>query len=516
MSDKKDLLEEIEGYKNDGNEFFKEQKYKEAQNAYTLAEDRYSKATEEEKASVDQKKLARTMAIVFANRSQTAIKLEEAGSAKADADKAIAADPTYPKGYYRCAVALMMVGKYEEALKFFNQVLKLAPSDATTKKSLAECRKLAFKSAIHMDDVSASTVAKKEMEEPGSRYSPPEKGGEYVGPHLGQTKEDEKNDSLTLTKDEVHNMIDWFKQEKKLHPHYVARIALATLRMLRSLPSLVRVDVPDGGKITVCGDVHGQFYDLLHIFEQNGEPSETNPYLFNGDFVDRGSFSAEVVLTLFAYKLLYPQHVHLARGNHETTEMNKLYGFDGEMTTKYGDKMRDLFAEVFCALPLAHVLNNRVFVVHGGLPSNPEPLRLEQIEAVNRFRQPPDAGDDMGIMHDLLWSDPQEAVGRSPSRRGIGYSFGPDYTKAFLERNGLTHIIRSHEVKPEGYEVAHDGMLTTVFSAPNYCDQMGNKGAYVTFTAPEMKPVYRTFEAVAHPNIKPMAYSSALGNMFGF
>jgi len=310
-------------------------------------------------------------------------------------------------------------------------------------------------------------------------------------------------------------MIDWFKQGNKIHPHYVARIALAMLRTLRKLPSLVRVEVPDGGKITVCGDVHGQFYDLLHIFEQNGEPSETNPYLFNGDFVDRGSFSAEVVLTLFAYKLLYPNHVHLARGNHETTEMNKLYGFDGEMTTKYGDKMRDLFAEVFCALPLAHVLNNRVFVVHGGIPSNPEPMMLEDIEAVNRFRQPP-GSDELGIMHDLLWADPQDTHGRSPSRRGVGYSFGPNFTKAFLEKNNLSLIIRSHEVKPEGYEVAQDGMLATVFSAPNYCDQMGNKGAYVTFTAPEMKPVYTTFEAVSHPPIKPMAYATGLGGMFGF
>jgi len=102
----------------------------------------------------------------------------------------------------------------------------------------------------------------------------------------------------------------------------------------------------------VCGDIHGQFFDLCNIFELNGEPSEDNPYLFNGDFVDRGSFSVEVVLTLFAFMCLCPESLRLIRGNHETSAMNKLYGFDGEVRAKYNGKLADLFQEIFCCLPL--------------------------------------------------------------------------------------------------------------------------------------------------------------------
>ena len=519
-----DLLVDIEAHKNAGNAEFKRQQYAAAQACYTRAAELYEGADEAARAGVDSAKLARAAAVVYANRAQAAVKLEEAGGAKADADRAIAADPQYAKGYHRRAVALMMLGKHQDALRDYRKVVQLAPRDAAARQNLAECqklvRRLAFEAAIHVDVEVASVAVAREMGEPGTRYSAPDAASTYAGPRLSIALEGEEVEEVGsgsgLTLDEVHAMVEWFRGEKRLHPHYVARIALAMLRLLRTLPTLVRVDVPDGAHITVCGDVHGQFYDLLHIFELNGEPSPTNPYLFNGDFVDRGSFSAEVVLTLFAYKLLYPAHVHLARGNHETADMNKLYGFYGEIAAKYGDPMRDLFAEVFCALPLAHVLNGRVFVVHGGIPSGPTPLALADVAALNRFRQPPDGGDDHGLMHDLLWSDPQDAPGRSPSRRGVGYSFGPEYTRAFLDHNGLSLIVRSHEVKPNGFEPAHDGRLVTVFSAPNYCDQMGNKGAYAVFTAPDMVPVYHTFDAVPHPAIKPMAYAQGFGNMLGF
>jgi len=141
-------------------------------------------------------------------------------------------------------------------------------------------------------------------------------------------------------------------------------VLIEVKKVLEALPSLVDVDVPEGTHINVCGDTHGQYYDLLNIFELHGYPSETNPYLFNGDFVDRGSFSVEVVLLLFCFKVLYPQHLHLTRGNHESLNMNKVYGFEGEVRHKYSAQMFQLYTEVFHCLPLAYVLGKKALSYH--------------------------------------------------------------------------------------------------------------------------------------------------------
>ncbi|CAN1160757.1 Serine/threonine-protein phosphatase 5 [Linum perenne] len=312
-----------------------------------------------------------------------------------------------------------------------------------------------------------------------------------------------------ITLDFVKKMMDDFKNEKRLHRRYAFQIVLQTREMLQALPSLVDIDVPHGKHFTVCGDVHGQFYDLLNIFELNGLPSEDNPYLFNGDFVDRGSFSVEVILLLFAFKCMCPSAMHLARGNHESKSMNKIYGFEGEVRAKLNDKFVELFAEVFCCLPLAHVINKKVFVVHGGLFSV-DGVKLSDIRAIDRFCEPPEEG----LMCELLWSDPQPLPGRGPSKRGVGLSFGGDVTKRFLDENNLELVVRSHEVKDEGYEIEHNGKLITVFSAPNYCDQMGNKGAFIRFESPNMKPNLVTFSAVPHPQVKPMAYANNFMGLF--
>ena len=137
--------------------------------------------------------------------------------------------------------------------------------------------------------------------------------------------------------------------------------------VLYILNYLVDIDVPEGKKFTICGDIHGQYYDLMNIFELNGLPSEENPYLFNGDFVDRGSFSVECIFVLFGFKLLYPNHFFMSRGNHESENMNKMYGFEGEVKSKYSANMVDLFTEVYNWLPLSHCINNKVIVMHGGL-----------------------------------------------------------------------------------------------------------------------------------------------------
>ena len=197
--------------------------------------------------------------------------------------------------------------------------------------------------------------------------------------------------------------------------------------------SLVDITRGDEEEITVCGDIHGQYYDLLNIFEINGLPSKANPYLFNGDFIDRGSFSVEVIICLLAWKVYLPKHFFMSRGNHETSNLNKLYGFEGEVNHKYDNKMYKLFNELFCFLPLCHCINKKVFVTHGGLFSK-DGVKLEDIRNTKRDKEP---GDE-GIMCDCLWSDPTDNYGRSPSKRGISVMFGPDVTSKFLEDNDLS------------------------------------------------------------------------------
>jgi serine/threonine-protein phosphatase 5 len=153
----------------------------------------------------------------------------------------------------------------------------------------------------------------------------------------------------------------------------------------------------------------------------------------------------------------------MTRGNHETVNMNAMYGFDGEVTAKYNAAMLPFFTEIYNHLPLAHVIGGKVFVVHGGL-SRQEGVTLDMIRAIDRVTQPPEDS----IMSDLLWSDPGMLPGRSRSKRGTSFTYGPDVTARFLELNGLDYMIRSHEVKEEGYEIAHNGKCITIFSAPNY------------------------------------------------
>lgn len=222
----------------------------------------------------------------------------------------------------------------------------------------------------------------------------------------------------------------------------------------------------------------------------------------SGDFVDRGSFSVEVILTLLAVKVWCPEAIHLTRGNHESQNMNRIYGFEGEVKAKYTNTLYQLFSELFQSLPLAYILDGhsggdeegdergrRAFIVHGGLFSR-DGVTLDEIQALDRRVEP-----DHGLVAEMLWSDPQEADGWGLSKRGIGVAFGPDVTHRFLDANGLDLVVRSHEMKDTGYEVGADGRLITIFSAPNYCDQMGNQGAYIVFDH-TMNPDFRQFSAV--------------------
>jgi len=476
-----DKKEEADQFKNQANEQFKAEKYDQAIELYTKAIDSNG-----------------SNAVFYANRSISYLRTECFGYALTDASKAIEIDKNYLKGYYRRASAYMALGKYKLALKDYEGIYKRKPNDKDAKLKFTECKKIvqqmAFQKAIAVEENTKSVAESIDVESMGVE-------DKYDGPKLTDNKVD-----LQFMKD----LMECYKKQGKLHRRFAFQILLEINQYFSSQPTLVDITVPHGSNFTVCGDIHGQFYDLMNIFELNGLPSENNPYLFNGDFVDRGSFSVECIFILFGFKLLYPNHFFMSRGNHESENMNKMYGFEGEVKAKYSGNMCDLFTEVYNWLPLCHCINSRVLVMHGGLFSKDD-VKLDDIRATERNRQPPEDG----IMCELLWSDPQPMYGRSPSKRGVGCQFGPDVTRRFLENNKLDYIIRSHEVKDNGYEVTHDGKCITVFSAPNYCDTMGNKGAFISLEGKDMIPKYTTYEAVSHPNVKPMAYANSLLSLFG-
>mmetsp|Transcript_16975 Transcript_16975/g.32134 ORF Transcript_16975/g.32134 Transcript_16975/m.32134 type:complete len:514 (+) Transcript_16975:137-1678(+) len=461
-------------------------------------------------------------AIILSNRAQAYVKVENYGLAIADATLAIKTDPTYPKAYYRRGTAEFALNKPKQARKDFKMVCNLRPKDKDARMRYAECERMVKEAAFAAAIQSAETTPLSDSYQPNDIVINPA----YDGPHPsgGDTclsRDDfEKEDALfaagNLPLDFVMSAIQCFKEQKLIHKRYVARLLIHCKRYFETLPSLLRLSVPDicgeetkGDEphITVCGDTHGQFYDVLNIFQINGYPSATNPYLFNGDFVDRGSFSVEVILTFLLFKMACPECIHLHRGNHETKNMNRIYGFEGEVKAKYDDKIFELFLEVFCHLPLATVIEDKVFVTHGGIPV--QPVTLDEIKKIKRGCEPPESG----LMSDLLWSDPHPFPGKSPSKRGVGFSFGPDIAESFLEQNGLKLLVRSHEVKEEGYLVEHGGKTITVFSAPNYCDSMGNKGAFIHF-GKDCEPRFTQFSDVPHPDVRPMAYAAGMGGLF--
>ncbi|KAH3745624.1 Serine/threonine-protein phosphatase 5 [Pelomyxa schiedti] len=508
-------------------------------------------------------RMVHPLAVLYSNRAFANIKMETYGAALDDATKALEFDTKYPKAYYRRGSALLALGKAEEAENDFRAVLGFSPRDTDAISKVRDCelmrKKLAFQAAI--SGLGDSAMAKPPpplfqsetiaASLPSIKIDPTYTGFHWPASYLPSTPATDKSTTSTTsstssevtsspstptmpTVQHVAEMMAEFKKQNKIHIKYAYTIVLQALALLKQCPTLVEVKVPPEGIFNLCGDVHGQFFDLCKIFELNGLPSETNPYLFNGDFVDRGSFSCEIILTLFALKVCLPNAIFLARGNHETASMNKLYGFEGECKAKYSDEFYTLCLETFAWLPLAHVLRpsswisdeaadteeaaakaagiseprkkRGVFVVHGGLPVSD--VSLAQIKSLDRVMA---EISETGLASDLLWSDPQAQNGKSMSKRGVGYSFGPDITQRFLTRNKLGLVVRSHEVKPMGHEVEQGGLLVTVFSAPNYCGFTGNKGCILRFSS-DLSYTAVPFEPASDTpkDVPTMAYAGPL------
>lgn len=253
----------------------------------------------------------------------------------------------------------------------------------------------------------------------------------------------------------------------------VRYLVMESRELFMSQPMLLDMDAP----IRICGDIHGQYTDLLRIFDLVGYPSEHN-FCFLGDYVDRGKHSLETICLLFAYKIRYPQNFFLLRGNHECSSINRIYGFFDECKRRYSVKLWKQFTDTFNCMPVAGLVEERVLCMHGGL--SPELQHLDQIRKILRPTDVPDSG----LICDLLWADPSEqTVGWGQNDRGVSCTFGTDVVKKMCDLLDLDLVARAHQVVAQGYEFFAQRRCVTVFSAPNYCGEFDNSAAVMSMDA---------------------------------
>lgn len=257
-------------------------------------------------------------------------------------------------------------------------------------------------------------------------------------------------------------------------------LCVAVRQVVLNEPSLMEVDVP----AQLFGDIHGQYYDLLKLFENFGWPSDDKSFVFIGDFVDRGKQSLEVITLLFALKLRFPTKVVLLRGNHEDERINCLHGFLDECLQAYNYNVWKAINDCFACLPIACIVGERIFCVHGGISP-----RLGFVKQVKDIHKPTPVMTD-SLLEDILWADPTEEtdmrgfVHRTRGmKRGCSFDFGPDVVEHFVRSNDLDLVVRAHEVVQDGFELFADGRLVTLFSAPNYCGEYDNAAAIMCIDA---------------------------------
>jgi len=271
---------------------------------------------------------------------------------------------------------------------------------------------------------------------------------------------------------DLDKWIDQVRQCQVLEENNVKALCERVKDLLREESNVQPVSSP----VTVCGDIHGQFLDLLELFRVGGEVPATN-YIFMGDFVDRGSHSVETFTMLLLLKARYPQHMTLLRGNHESRQITTVYGFYDECMKKYGNaNVWKYCTDVFDYLNIAAVIDGKILCVHGGL--SPEIVTLDKMRLINRKQEIPNDGP----FCDLMWSDPEDIETWSVSPRGAGWLFGSRVTLEHNRVNDLELICRAHQLVQEGFKYMFpEQNLVTVWSAPNYCYRCGNVAAILAF-----------------------------------
>ncbi|XP_004291538.1 PREDICTED: serine/threonine-protein phosphatase BSL3 [Fragaria vesca subsp. vesca] len=261
----------------------------------------------------------------------------------------------------------------------------------------------------------------------------------------------------------------------------IADLCDSAERIFSSEPSVLQLRAP----IKIFGDLHGQFGDLMRLFDEYGSPSTAGDiayidYLFLGDYVDRGQHSLETISLLLALKVEYAHNVHLIRGNHEAADINALFGFRIECIERMGER-DGIWAwhrinRLFNWLPLAALIEKKIICMHGGIGRS-----INHVEQIENLQRPITMEAGSIVLMDLLWSDPTEndsVEGLRPNARGPGLvTFGPDRVMEFCNNNDLQLIVRAHECVMDGFERFAQGHLITLFSATNYCGTANNAGA---------------------------------------
>uniref|UniRef100_A0A0A9WPQ6 Serine/threonine-protein phosphatase n=1 Tax=Lygus hesperus TaxID=30085 RepID=A0A0A9WPQ6_LYGHE len=286
----------------------------------------------------------------------------------------------------------------------------------------------------------------------------------------------------------------------------VRGLVLKSREVFLSQPILLELEAP----LNICGDIHGQYYDLLRLFESGSFPPETN-YLFLGDYVDRGKQSLETICLMMAYKIKYPENFFLLRGNHECASINRIYGFYDECKRRYNIKLWKTFTDCFNCLPVAAIVDEKIFCCHGGLSPD-----LQSMEQVRRIMRPTDV-PDQGLLCDLLWSDPdKDTMGWGENDRGVSFTFGAEVVAKFLQKHDFDLICRAHQVVEDGYEFFAKRQLVTLFSAPNYCGEFDNAGAMMvvnealmcSFQILKPRPVPKSGKAAGQNTVLPSTSNS--------
>lgn len=294
-------IKKAEDFKDKGNEYFKRKSHR----AFTVsAENQFEKSIDMYTEAIFCKIPLAKKSIFLCNRALANLKCERYAVALFDACESVKHDKTNVKGYYRRAQAYYAMRQLKNSMNDFKTVCKMQPQNKEARQKFEDTKKefalQQFAAAI-VNEEKLLVIDPNEIVVEAS----------YKGPRL-ETIDD-------VTPKWIEECMEWHRDQKKLHRKYATMIINKAMEIFEKEDSLVRIEIDDLEEITVCGDVHGQYYDLLNIFKLNGSPSHENPYLFNGDFIDRGSFSVEVILTLLSWKVCLPQHFFMTRGNHESS-----------------------------------------------------------------------------------------------------------------------------------------------------------------------------------------------------